>query len=124
MIEKQQNMEASWSQQAENTHTDIKEKYKEIKAKNEELKNEIYSQYLKQTLGNQKRLLSSFHYANKKLLMTMLQPTIPKPTIAVDYKKVNFEVPVERIHPLDQIEFHKQSSEMLYSTMTIKAMSA
>ena len=40
-------MEASSSQQAENTDSNIKEKYKEIKAKNEELKNDIYSQYLK-----------------------------------------------------------------------------
>ena len=49
---------------------------------------------------------------------------MPKPTTIADYKKFDFEVPVESIHPLDQIEFHKQSSEMLYSTMTTKAMSA
>ena len=87
-------MEEYSSQQAENTYSDIKEKCKEKKDKNEELKNEIYSQYLKQTLGNQNRLLSTFDYTNNKLLMTMLQPTVPKPTIVVDYKKVEFEVPV------------------------------
>ena len=47
-------MEASSSQEVEYKDTDIKEKYKEIKATNEEIKNEIYSQYLKKTLGNQK----------------------------------------------------------------------
>ena len=41
MVEIQQIMEASSSQQVESTGLDIKEKYKEIKAKNEELKNEI-----------------------------------------------------------------------------------
>ena len=51
---------------------DIKERYKEIKAKNEEIKNEIYSQYLKQTLSIQNRLLFSFDYKNKKMLMTVL----------------------------------------------------
>ena len=56
--------------------------------------------------------------------MIVLQPTVPKPTTTIDYKKVDFQVPVDSIHPLDQIEFHKQSSEMLYSTMTTKAMSA
>ena len=40
-------MEVSSSKQAEDNDMDIKEKYKEIKAKNEEIKNEIYSQYLK-----------------------------------------------------------------------------
>ena len=47
MIEKQQIMEESSSKKVDNIYSDIKEKYKEIKAKNEELKNEIYSQYLK-----------------------------------------------------------------------------
>ena len=36
---------------------DIKERYKEIKAKNEEIKSEIYSQYLKKTPSIQNRLL-------------------------------------------------------------------
>ena len=102
---------------------DIKEKYKEIKAKNEEIKNEIYSQYLKQTLGVQNRLLSAFDCKKKKFLMSILQPTVKTPKTATDYKKVDFEVPVQEIHPLDQIEFHKQGSEMLYSTMTTKEMS-
>lgn len=56
--------------------------------------------------------------------MTILQPTIKTPKTTTNYKKVDFEVPVESIHPLDQIEFHKQSLEMLYSTMTTKAVSA
>ena len=42
-------MEASSSQTAEDKDLDIREKYKQIKTKNEEIKNEIYSQYLKQT---------------------------------------------------------------------------
>ena len=41
-----------------------------------------------------------------------------------DYKKVEFEVDTENVHELDQIEFHRHSSEMLYSTVVTKAMSA
>ena len=41
-----------------------------------------------------------------------------------DYKKVEFEVDTENVHEIDQIEFHRHSSEMLYSTMVTKAMSA
>ena len=51
MIQKQKSGEVSSSQKVEDKDRDIKENYKEIKAKNEEIKNEIYSQYLKQTLG-------------------------------------------------------------------------
>ena len=43
MIEKKQNIEASSSQIAEEKDLDIREKYKKIKEKNEEIKNEIYS---------------------------------------------------------------------------------
>ena len=103
---------------------DIKERYKEIKAKNAEIKNEIYSQYLKQTPSIQNRLLSAFDYRKKKMLMTVLQPTVPTPKSSSDYKNIDFEVPFQDIHPLDQIEFHKQAGEMIYSTMTTKAMSA
>ena len=49
-------MEASSSQTAEEKDLDIREKYKEIKIKNEEIKNEIYSQYLKKTPSVQNRL--------------------------------------------------------------------
>ena len=39
LIQKQQSVEVSSSKQAENKDMDIKERYKEIKAKNEEIKN-------------------------------------------------------------------------------------
>ena len=56
--------------------------------------------------------------------MSVLQPTLKTPKTVADYKKVDIEVPIESIHALDQIEFHRQSSEMLYSTVTTKAMSS
>jgi len=41
-----------------------------------------------------------------------------------DYFKTNFEVLAKYIHPIDQIELHKQTSEMVYSTLTSKAIIA
>ena len=55
--------------------------------------------------------------------MSFLQPTTLAPKTVVDYKKVEFEVDTENVHELDQIEFHRHSSEMLYSTVVTKAMS-
>ena len=55
--------------------------------------------------------------------MSVLQPTVKTPKTVADYKKIDLKVPTESIHALDKIEFHRQSSEMLYSTITTKAMS-
>ena len=123
MIEKQKNMEASSSQIAEEKDLDIKEKYKQIKQKNEEIKSEIYSQFLKQKPGNQNKLLITFDYETNKIIMSFFQPTTLAPKTVADYKKMEFEVDTENIHDLDQIEFHRHSSEM-YSTVVTKAMSA
>ena len=47
-------------------------------------------------------------------MIAVLQPIALTRKTTYDYKKVDFEVPVQDIHPLDQIEFHKQAGEMLY----------
>ena len=52
MIEQQVNMETSSSQTTEEKDLDIKDRYKQIKQRNEEIKSEIYSQFLKQKPGN------------------------------------------------------------------------
>ena len=56
--------------------------------------------------------------------MSVLQPTVKIPKTVVDYKNIDLEVQTKKIHALDQIEFHRQTSEMLYSTVTTKAMSS
>ena len=93
VIEKQHNLEAYSSQTVEEKYLDMREKYKKIKSKNEESKNDIYSQYLKKTLGIQNRILSAFDYSIKKLIMSVLQPTMKTPKTVADYKKVDLEVP-------------------------------
>ena len=55
--------------------------------------------------------------------MCYLQPTTSTPKTVTRYKKMEFEVDNKNVHELDQIEFHRHSSKMLYSTMVTKAMS-
>ena len=55
--------------------------------------------------------------------MSFLQPTTSTPKTTTDYKKVDLEVDAETVHELDQIEFHRQSSEMLYSIVASMEMS-
>lgn len=56
--------------------------------------------------------------------MSFLQPTVQQPKTTIDYKKTNFEVLARDVHPIDQIEFHKQAGDMIYSTLTEKEMVA
>jgi hypothetical protein len=56
--------------------------------------------------------------------VSFLQPTVQQPKTSADYKKTDFEVLARDVHPIDQIEFHKQAGEMIYSTLTGKAMAA
>lgn len=55
--------------------------------------------------------------------MEFLQAQIPFPKSTTDYKKTIFTFDVNQIHPIDQMDLHRQSSEMLFSTMTTTAMS-
>ena len=54
---------------------DIKEIYKEIKARNERLKAQTYAQYLKMTPTNKARLMSTFDIKEEKIHMTFIKTT-------------------------------------------------
>lgn len=56
--------------------------------------------------------------------MSFMKPTTQQPTAITDYLKMDFEVLVKDIHPINQIELHKQTGEMVYSTLTIEAIVA
>ena len=56
--------------------------------------------------------------------MIFFKPKVQQPQSAIDYLKTNFEIVAKDIHPLDQIELHKQIGEMVHSTLTIKAIMA
>ena len=55
--------------------------------------------------------------------MAFLQAQVPQPKAASDYKKTTFEFDVKDIHPIDQMDMHKKTGEMIFSFVTNTAMS-
>lgn len=58
------------------------------------------------------------------MILSHFKPKVPQPQTATDYIKTNLEVLTKDIHPMDQIELHKQTGEMAYATLADKAMLA
>lgn len=56
--------------------------------------------------------------------MAFLDPKITAPKGVEDYKALVFTVDTKKVHAIDQIDFHKQAGEMIYSTLTNSAMAA
>jgi len=124
MSERQQSVEVSSFSAPTRQSLDIKEKYKEIKARNERIKVKSYAHYLNMAPTNQTRRMSAFDINEGKIQMSFLKPTIQQPKSMADYLKTGFEVLAKDIHPIDQIELHKQTGEMVYSTLTSKPIIA
>ena len=69
-------------------------------------------------------LMLAYDIKEGKMVMSFFKPKVQQPQSATDYLKTDFEVMAKDIHPLDQIELHKQTGEMVYSTLTNKVMMA
>ena len=102
----------------------IFDKYKEIKLKNEILKDNTYIQFWKQISNSQSRLLSTFDTEKGIMKMAFLQAQIPHPQKHVDYKKTSFEFDTKEIHPIDQMEMHKQIGDMIFYTLINTSMNS
>jgi len=102
--------------------TNIFSTFFEIKQKNESLKSQVYNKFWKQTSTSQHRLLSAFDSERGRMKMAFLQAQIPFPKSTTYYKKTIFSFDVNQIHPIDQMDLHRQSGEMLFSIMTTNAM--
>jgi len=92
--------------------------------RNEKLKAQSYAQYLKLTPTNQTRLMSAFDIKEGNMQVSFIKPTMQPPRTSANYKKIAFEALARDIHLIDQIEFQKQVQEMIYSTLTSKAIVA
>ena len=66
--------------------------------------------------------MSAYHIQQGKMIMSHFKPKVQQPQIAADYIRTTFEVLAKDIHPLDQIALHKNTGEMIYSTLTDKSM--
>lgn len=118
IIQRQMSVEASSFSRPVEQDKSIKDKFKEIKMRNERLKVETYAQLFKLSTPSQNRLMSSFDIKEGNMKVSFIQPTMQQPRTPIDYKKVDFEVLARDIHPMDQIEFHKQAGQIIYSTLT------
>lgn len=72
----------------------------------------------------QQRLMSTYDIREGKTIMSYFKPKVQQPQSIADYIRTNLEVLAKDIHPLDQIELHKQTGEMVYSTLANKVMLA
>lgn len=88
------------------------------------MKAQSYAHYLKIAPTNHTRLMLAFDIKEGKMKMSFLKPTTHQPRSIVDYLKIDFEVLEKDIHPIDKIELHKQTGEMVYSTLTKKTIVA
>ena len=95
-----------------------------IKAQNEPIRLQLYDQFLKMTPSKQQRLMSAYDMKKGKMILSHFKPKVQQPQSAADYIRTNLEALAKDIHPMDQIELHKQTGEMVYSTLADKAMLA
>jgi hypothetical protein len=95
----------------------IFEKYDLIKKKNQTLTNITYAQFWKQTSTAQHRLLSTFDTKKGRMHMAFLQAQVPDPKVITDYKRETFEFQTKDVHPADQMDLHRQTGEMVFSTL-------
>lgn len=56
--------------------------------------------------------------------ISFLQAKVPIPRTPIDYKEYVFSFDTQQIHQINQMDMHKQTSEIIYSTLTNVAMSS
>jgi hypothetical protein len=88
------------------------------------LTNSTYAQFWKQTSTTQHRFLSSFDTEKGRMHMEFLQAQVPHPKVISDYKRSTFEFDVKEVHPTDQMDMHRQTGEMIFSTLANTSMTA
>lgn len=66
---------------------------------------------------NQQRLMSAYDVQEDKMIMSHFMPTAAQPQSASDCLRTNLEVLAKDIHPMDKIEQHKQTGEMVYASL-------
>jgi hypothetical protein len=121
---KQEDTTLSIKSSQEPTGLNIFEKYNLIKKKNDLLTNNTYAQFWKQKSKAHQRLLSSFDTEKGRIHMAFLQAQVPHPKAISDYKRTTYEFDVKEVHLVDQMDMHRQTGEMIFSTLENTSMNA
>lgn len=114
--------EVSSSSQQREDELSIKQQFIDIKKRNEPIRIQLYNLLLKMAPTNQQRLMSSFDVSEGKMIMSHFMPTTLQPQSPSDYLRTNLEVLAKDIHPMDKIELHKQTAEMVYASLADKTL--
>lgn len=114
--------EVSSSSQQRGCELSIKQQFIDIMKRNEPIRIQLYNHLLKMAPTNQQRLMAAYDVQEGKMIMSHFMPTVMQPQSAADYIRTNLEVLAKDIHPMDQIELHKQTSEMVYASLADKTL--
>jgi len=114
--------EVSSSGQGKSRAEGIKDFFRDAKRRSEPLKIKLYNYLLNMAPSNQQRLMSAYDVHEAKLTLSHFTPTEQRPQSTADYIRTNLEVLAKDIHPMDQIELHKQTGEMVYATLADKTL--
>lgn len=68
--------------------------------------------------------MAAYDIQEGKMTLSHFRPTMQQPQSAIDYIRTNLEFLSKDIHPMDHIELHKQTGEMVYSTLAEKVLLA
>ena len=117
-------LEVSSSSQQSKKPKSTKASFKQIKAQNDLLSVDVYKQFLNATPAQQERLMSVYDLKEEKMILSHFKPNVPQPKSAADFVRTRVEVMAKDIHPMDQIELHKKTREMVYATLVDRATMA
>jgi len=56
--------------------------------------------------------------------MEFLQAQVPHPKTSAEYKKTSFEFDVKDVHPVNQMDMHMQTGEMIFPTLKNTSLTA
>ena len=62
-------------------------------------------------------MLSAFDTEKGRMHMAFLQADVPEPKVITDYKRETFEFQTNDVHPADQMDLHRKTGEMFFSTL-------
>ena len=88
-----------------------------IKKKNQMLNNNTYTQFWKQTSTTQHKLLSAFDAGKGRMHLAFPQAQVPHPKEIIDYKRSTIVFDTKQVHLADQMDLHRQTGEMVFSTL-------
>ena len=114
--------EVSSSGQQREGELSIKQQFIDIKRRSDPIKIQLYNHLLKMAPSNQQRLMSAFDVSEGKMIMSHFTPTTLQPQSSSDYLRTNLEIMAKDIHPMDKIELHKQTGEMVYASLADKTL--